>query len=115
MEYSRYSLSCCYQLKENRLTTRLIFPQSVAHSVTFLCYLAIATGVRQFVQNHDAYAYTVLVESVHSTVCVYTTITPFVLLCLRRRLGRPKSGAVENMDATRQTDMYFQQLEQEWS
>lgn len=66
MEYSRYSLSCCYQLKENRLTTRLIFPQSVAHSATFLCYLAIATGVRQFVQNHDAYAYTVLVESVHS-------------------------------------------------
>lgn len=62
----RYSLRKSYQLRQNRLTIRIMFPMSVIHSAGFLLYLCMSLVSRNVGTEMDAPDYATLVEAVHS-------------------------------------------------
>ncbi|KAH7704223.1 CRE-SRAB-12 protein [Aphelenchoides avenae] len=58
----RYSLSKSFQLRENRLTIKLIFPMSVIHTVGFMLYLIFAAAARRFSSQMEATDFALLLE-----------------------------------------------------
>lgn len=62
----RYSLSKSFQLRENRLTIKLMFPMSVIHTVGFMLYLVFAATARRFSSQMEATDFALLLEGVHS-------------------------------------------------
>ncbi|KAH7696546.1 hypothetical protein AAVH_36382, partial [Aphelenchoides avenae] len=59
------SLQKSYQLNENSLTTKVVFPCSLIHTVIFVIYLAIAGTVRLKMEGVAPWLSAVVVESTH--------------------------------------------------
>ncbi|KAH7704105.1 hypothetical protein AAVH_28708 [Aphelenchoides avenae] len=69
------SLQKSYQLNENSLTTKVVFPCSLIHTVIFVIYLAIAGTVRLKMEGVAPWLSAVVVESTHMTLSVYMCVT----------------------------------------
>ncbi|KAI1731323.1 serpentine type 7TM GPCR receptor class ab chemoreceptor domain-containing protein [Ditylenchus destructor] len=108
-----YTLTKSYQVRENRLSIRLIFPLSVTHSVTFTLYLVLSTIIRRFFYpNYDPLLYATLVEAVHMMVCFYTFVSVSIFYYLRRRLELVRQP--NRIEPKTESELHFKQISEQW-
>ncbi|KAI1718219.1 serpentine type 7TM GPCR receptor class ab chemoreceptor domain-containing protein [Ditylenchus destructor] len=108
-----YTLTKSYQVRENRLSIRLIFPLSVTHSVTFTLYLVLGTIIRRFFYpNYDPLLYATIVEGVHMMVCFYTFVSVSIFYYLRRRLELVRQP--NRIEPQTEYDLHFKQISEQW-
>ncbi|KAH7705933.1 hypothetical protein AAVH_26862, partial [Aphelenchoides avenae] len=81
-----YTLRKSYQLKENQLTTRIIFPCSIVHTLAFAAYLAVNASAYLFVDVSQPYAGTIL-DSTELVMGAYIFVTLTFFYLIRRRVS----------------------------
>ncbi|KAH7706644.1 hypothetical protein AAVH_26130 [Aphelenchoides avenae] len=81
-----YTLRKSYQLKENQLTTRIIFPCSIVHTLSFAVYLAVNASAYLFVDVSQPYAGTIL-DSTELVMGAYIYVTLIFSYMIRRHVS----------------------------
>uniref|UniRef100_A0A914PV65 Uncharacterized protein n=1 Tax=Panagrolaimus davidi TaxID=227884 RepID=A0A914PV65_9BILA len=105
-----YQLSQSYQLRENKVTTALVFPFVIAHSFVFFTYLILTTTFRLTIGNGETpVLYTTSVEGAHVIVTIYTFATLYLLWFLHQRIYHQRSQGTFNPKVCPQNeaDVYF--------
>ncbi|KAI1703373.1 serpentine type 7TM GPCR receptor class ab chemoreceptor domain-containing protein [Ditylenchus destructor] len=108
-----YSLSRSYQINENIIVMKLIWPLDVCFAIVFAVYL-IGTGYLRFIRERITVAHFVanyeviyMILPMHSIVVLL-----FYLHFVKRNKSRASSVAVEPGDPTQ---LHFEQLESQWT
>uniref|UniRef100_A0A915ERY7 Gustatory receptor n=1 Tax=Ditylenchus dipsaci TaxID=166011 RepID=A0A915ERY7_9BILA len=112
---SNYTLRKAYQLRENKISIRLIFPLSVTHSATFSLYLLLTTVQRTFFADVDSLTYASMVDSIHLIVCMNTLLTLALFYYLKKKLEAQisQSDRETRINSNHQTDVYFEQFQRQ--
>ncbi|KAH7668185.1 hypothetical protein AAVH_42976 [Aphelenchoides avenae] len=103
-----YSLRRSYQLKENRITTRIIFPCSLLHTLLFSVYLGTYGNVYRFV---DALLNrTLIIECTHFAMSAYMCLSLTFFYYIRWKISICSS---EYIVPNQSVDAYFESFERQ--
>ncbi|KAH7706643.1 hypothetical protein AAVH_26129 [Aphelenchoides avenae] len=97
-----YTLRKSYQLKKNQLTTRIIFPCSIVHTVAFASYLAVNSSAYTFVGVPQP-----ILDGTELVMGAYMYLTLAFFFWIRRRVS-PKGLAIKSCPAV---DDYFESFQ----
>ncbi|KAH7725688.1 hypothetical protein AAVH_06530 [Aphelenchoides avenae] len=107
--HRNYSLRKSYQLKENQLTTKIIFPCSLVHTCAFAAYLAInSAGFALLGGKGISWAGAVL-DGTQLIMSVYIYATLLFFYWIRRRVSLNSFATQSSQDV----DEYFQHFQQQ--
>ncbi|KAH7724839.1 hypothetical protein AAVH_07425 [Aphelenchoides avenae] len=84
-----YTLQKAYQLHENDVTLKLIFPLSAVHCGIYVVYLGTNTIIRTFFSDaENVIIFVTLLEADHILVCLYTSVPPLAFYAFLRRFEK---------------------------
>ncbi|KAI6216624.1 hypothetical protein M3Y99_01809100 [Aphelenchoides fujianensis] len=107
---AEYSLAKSFQIRENQLSLRLIFPLSVVHSGFFLSYLVASIYLRSAVIPFDPLTHIVIIELLQTAVCSYLIIMLLSMLVLSKRLDSSDWLEPHYAHRRNEADLYFEQF-----
>ncbi|KAI1701286.1 serpentine type 7TM GPCR receptor class ab chemoreceptor domain-containing protein [Ditylenchus destructor] len=107
-----YSLSRSYQINENIIVMKLLWPLDVCFAVLFLLNLSGATYLRLAQTNRTLVQYVADFTIIQLIMPIHSIITLLLYLNFVRKNNTRIAAIVESGD---HTDIHFQQLKSQWT
>ncbi|CAD5233086.1 unnamed protein product [Bursaphelenchus xylophilus] len=108
---NHYSLAISYQKTENYLTSVLVLPISITHSILYMSYLTTAQVIRYFVSAEETpVLHVTLLTLAHQIIYIDIVVCLLLYIYISRRVEEERKVREIRMKHGFRTEMYFDML-----
>uniref|UniRef100_A0A1I8B6M3 G_PROTEIN_RECEP_F1_2 domain-containing protein n=1 Tax=Meloidogyne hapla TaxID=6305 RepID=A0A1I8B6M3_MELHA len=111
---TKYSLSRNFQLNENTLSMRLIFPLDLSYALFYSLYIGIVLVLRAYKYLMPLTQYILLYNAVDTFIFLHIAITIIVYISFVNYIKKYRNKTTKNTLASEQAKLHFKQLKEMW-